>query len=419
MSANSVTIGDLCDFVGGSQPPKSDFIFEPRDGYVRLIQTRDYKTDEYPTYIPAESTKKFCTRDDIMIGRYGPPIFQICRGLEGAYNVALMKAIPKDCISKEYLFYLLKQPAILEYVEKLSLRTGGQTGVDLTSLRNYPIRLPTMEDQRKVERVLGDLDAKIVVNSQINAELQGIIKLLYELWFVQFDFPLSESQAHKLGSSRLVGKSYRATGGKMVYDDRLKRDIPSYWSSGEAKDLFIFNPTLSLKDGEVSSYLDMDAVPTRGFMTKRPQQRAFTSGTKFVNGDVVVARITPCLENGKTALITQLEDGQIGFGSTEFIVIRGKTRPLSALAACIARSEHFRRFAILNMTGTSGRKRIEASVLKTFPFPIPPDDLLSEFEDICHPMFHQMTVNEVQNQELTALRDWLLPLLMNGQVKVR
>ena len=154
-------------------------------------------------------------------------------------------------------------------------------------------------------------------------------------------------------------------------------------------------------------------------MTKKPQQRPFTGGTKFVNGDVVVARITPCLENGKTALITQLGDGQVGFGSTEFIVMRGKTRPLSALGACIARSEHFRRFAILNMTGTSGRKRIEASVLKTFPLPLPPDDLLSDFEDICDPMFHQMTVNEVQNQELTELRDWLLPLLMNGQVKAR
>lgn len=71
-------------------------------GYVRLIQTRDYKTDAFPTYIPISSTKKFCDEFDIMIGRYGPPIFQICRGLKGAYNVALLKVIPKEGVSRDF-----------------------------------------------------------------------------------------------------------------------------------------------------------------------------------------------------------------------------------------------------------------------------------------------------------------------------
>ena len=70
-------IGDICTFEGGSQPPRSTFVFEPREGYVRLIQIRDYKTDEYITYIPQKLARKFCRTDDIMIGRYGPPIFQI------------------------------------------------------------------------------------------------------------------------------------------------------------------------------------------------------------------------------------------------------------------------------------------------------------------------------------------------------
>jgi type I restriction enzyme S subunit len=113
-----------------------------------------------------------------------------------------------------------------------------------------------------------------------------------------------------------------------------------------------------------------------------------------------------------------LEDGQVGFGSTEFIVMRGKARSLSAFGACLARSEHFRKFAILNMTGTSGRKRIEAPILKTFPLSIPPIALLSIFEDICEPIFQKMTANEKENQELIQLRDWLLPMLMNGQVTV-
>ena len=100
MIVNHLRVEDICDFIGGSQPAKSEFINEPREGYVRLIQTRDYKTDAFPTYIPEKSTRKFCDEDDVMIGRYGPPIFQICRGLKGAYNVALLKAKPKKGIEK-------------------------------------------------------------------------------------------------------------------------------------------------------------------------------------------------------------------------------------------------------------------------------------------------------------------------------
>jgi type I restriction enzyme S subunit len=86
-----VPFGEVCEISGGSQPPKSNFIYEPKDGYIRLVQVRDYRTDKYMTYVPIEKAKKFCTKSDIMIGRYGPPIFGIFRGIEGAYNVALMK----------------------------------------------------------------------------------------------------------------------------------------------------------------------------------------------------------------------------------------------------------------------------------------------------------------------------------------
>ena len=89
-------LGAICDFIGGSQPPKDDFIYEPKEGYIRLIQIRDYKSDKHLTFIPKTSAKRFCSKEDVMIGRYGPPLFQILRGIEGAYNVALIKAMPKS-----------------------------------------------------------------------------------------------------------------------------------------------------------------------------------------------------------------------------------------------------------------------------------------------------------------------------------
>lgn len=100
----SKTIGEVASFSGGSQPPRSTFKFAPEPGYIRLVQIRDYKSNANETYIPEILAKKRCSAQDIMIGRYGPPIFQILRGIEGAYNVALIKATPNYCIDREYLF---------------------------------------------------------------------------------------------------------------------------------------------------------------------------------------------------------------------------------------------------------------------------------------------------------------------------
>ena len=217
MKFDKLQVKDVCDFVGGSQPPKSSFIHEEEVGYIRLIQTRDYKTDAFLTYIPENSTTKFCDSNDIMIGRYGPPIFQILRGLSGAYNVALLKAIPKQNIRNEYLYYFLKQDSIFNYVDKLSPRTGGQTGVDLVSLNQYPILLPDIDYQDKVLSVLTTIDHKINLNNRINQELESMAKLIYNYWFVQFDFPDEN------------GKPYKSSGGKMVYNEVLNREIPEGW----------------------------------------------------------------------------------------------------------------------------------------------------------------------------------------------
>tara|TARA_R110001599_G_scaffold295348_3_gene499517 strand:+ start:5515 stop:6441 length:927 start_codon:yes stop_codon:yes gene_type:complete len=219
MIVNNLRVEDICDFIGGSQPAKSEFINEAKLGYVRLIQTRDYKTDAFPTFIPEKSTRKFCEEHDVMIGRYGPPIFQICRGLKGAYNVALLKAKPKKGIDREFLYYFLKQNTVFQYVDKLSARTGGQTGVDLVSLNQYPVRVPyKIEDQQKLVASLVAIDKKIELNNRINAELEVMAKTLYDYWFVQFDFPDSN------------GKPYFTSDGEMVYNPTLKREIPEGWS---------------------------------------------------------------------------------------------------------------------------------------------------------------------------------------------
>ena len=154
-------IGSVAEFVGGSQPPKSTFKSIESPGYIRLIQIRDYKKDTYITFIPEHLAQKKCNSEDIMIGRYGPPIFQILRGIKGAYNVALIKAIPNEKIVRDFLFYSLKSERLFQLMEILSQRSSGQTGVDLPALKAYPLALPVREEQTAIATALFDVDALI------------------------------------------------------------------------------------------------------------------------------------------------------------------------------------------------------------------------------------------------------------------
>lgn len=312
---------------------------------------------------------------------------------------------PGKKIDSEFLIYHLSTPSNQGWIVKQAV---GATMPNLNTsiLSEVPLRVPDKTTQRKVAAVLSVLDAKIECNNRINAELEAMAKTLYDYWFVQFSFPYND------------GKPYKSTGGKMVYDPTLKQKIPERWKAGLASDLFDFNPNSPLKKGSEAKYIDMNSLPLAGFMTKPPVRKIFSGGAKFMNNDVVIARITPCLENGKTGLISMLEDDEVGFGSTEFIVLRGKNRPLAGFGAQLSRSVPFRQFAISNMTGTSGRKRIDAKTLETFSLPLPPEGILMRYEKTVKPLFKRMTNNARENLELTKIRDWLLPMLMNGQVTV-
>ena len=169
-----LTIGDVASFSGGSQPPRSTFIFSPRPSYIRLIQIRDYKTSNFETYIPEHLANKKCEKTDIMIGRYGPPIFQILRGIEGAYNVALIKVTPSNDIQREYLYYFLKTEKLFQLMELLSRRSSGQTGVELPALKAYPIPLPPKSEQTAIATALSDVDNLIGSLEKLIAKKEAI-----------------------------------------------------------------------------------------------------------------------------------------------------------------------------------------------------------------------------------------------------
>ena len=164
------------NFIGGSQPPKSTFEYVATKDNIRLIQIRDYKTDRFLTYIPKSLARRFCSKDDVMIGRYGPPIFQVLRGLEGSYNVALRKAVSEPGIMlNDYLFYLLQDGELLKMLESLSDRTCGQDGINMYELNRYIVGIPPLDEQNRITQYLISV-LPIVDNMASNkAELESLI----------------------------------------------------------------------------------------------------------------------------------------------------------------------------------------------------------------------------------------------------
>ena len=173
---------EVVEFQGGSQPDKKHFEYEPTEDNIRLIQIRDYKTDKYITYIPKSMAKRFCTADDIMIGRYGPPIFQILQGIEGSFNVALMKATPKIW-NREFVRQFLKQDCLLEYLEGLSKRTAGQDGIQMDKLKAYPFPVPPIELQEEFECFIKQTDKSKLAIQQSLDKLETLKKSLMQKYF--------------------------------------------------------------------------------------------------------------------------------------------------------------------------------------------------------------------------------------------
>jgi type I restriction enzyme S subunit len=178
-SWGKVTFDDICEIIGGSQPPKATFQYTPCPDLIRLIQIRDYKSDAKATYIPKELARRFCSKSDIMIGRYGPPIFQILRGLEGAYNVALMKAVPKKkMVGPDFLFWYLHHPDLFDYVNVEAQRTAGQDGVNKAHLTKWPVLLPSLPEQNEIVRRIETAFAWI---DRLAREAQSARKLIDRL----------------------------------------------------------------------------------------------------------------------------------------------------------------------------------------------------------------------------------------------
>ena len=176
------------------------------------------------------------------------------------------------------------------------------------------------------------------------------------------------------------------------------------------------NPRRRIRRGDVATHVEMAALPTFGTQVATWTRRAFTSGSRFTRGDTLLARITPSLENGKTAFVDFLHDGETGWGSTEFIVLRPKPPCPCEIAYLLARQADFREHAVVNMPGTSGRQRVPAEAISAYALAVPPTNVAAAFGDLVGPWFERATWLGRQSRALAAQRDAMLPRLVLGEV---
>ena len=277
-----------------------------------------------------------------------------------------------------------------------------------------PIHAPRDKaEQRAIAHILGTLDDKIELNRRMNATLEAMARALFRSWFVDFDPVRAKMEGRNTGLPREIAD---------LFPDRLVDselgEMPEGWPVVPLPELIEVNPSRSLRRDEIAPYLDMANMPTRSHAPDSVIQRPFNSGMRFVNGDALVARITPCLENGKTAYVDFLRSGETGWGSTEYIVMRSRPPLPGEFAYLLARSGRFREFAIQNMSGTSGRQRVPAVALAGFTMPAPPAPVATVFGRAVQVFLRRARAAVDECRVLANCRDALLPKLVSGELRV-
>lgn len=328
-------------------------------------------------------------------------------------QLCFWRSIDEEFIDPRFLYFWMFGREFYVQYKGVAGQTDMAEYVSLTDQRRMNISLPNIDEQREISRVLGAIDDRIELNRKMNETLETMARALFKSWFVDFDPVRAKAEGRPTGLPDSIAALFPDS-----FEDTEFGEVPSGWKPVPLPELIAVNPSRSLSKGAIAPYLDMANMPTAGHSPVEVIDRPYGSGMRFMNGDTLVARITPCLENGKTAFVDILNDGQIGWGSTEYIVLRPKSPLPEEFAYFLARSKDFRKFAIQSMTGSSGRQRVPADSLSHFMIAKPDKDVAKLFGRLVKPHFERAREAASEIRTLAHLRDALLPKLISGEIRL-
>ena len=385
---NHSTINDVCVLVtdGSHSSPKSvndgKYMVSVKDftdyGFdfasCRMISNDDYETLKRNGCVPQI--------DDILIGKDGARFFEDIIIYHQREKPALLSSIAilrcdKSKILPDFLYYVLRTPSFRQDVKDNYGSGSAIPRIILKDFKRMMVSYPSLEKQQAIISVLTAIDSKIQANTEINDNLQ-------QQAFSVFDNLIANAENNDCTVS----------------------------------DYAFLNPKRTLAKNQVSRSIDMSQLSTSGAFPSGWEMKPFNGGMRFTNGDTLLARITPCLENGKTAFIDFLDDGEVAFGSTEYIVLAPKNDTPPEMLYCLARYPAFVDYAVKNMNGSSGRQRVSAETVGQYRLPLFDKHSLVLFKEVVSPMFLKMRYNSLENMRLAELRDALLPKLMSSEINV-
>lgn len=329
-------------------------------------------------------------------------------------QLCFWRSLDQDVLVPEFLYYWMNSAEFLQQIGYLKGQTDMADYVSLRDQRKITATIPTTSVQRAVVAMMAPLDARIALLRETNSTLEAIAQALFKSWFVDFD-PVRAKREGRLPQGMDEATAELFPDG---FEESELGPVPRGWRVTTLADAFEINPKRSLKKAVNAPYLDMARLATSGHCVEAPIQRDMASGTKFRNGDTLLARITPCLENGKTAFVDFLGNDQIGWGSTEFVVLRPKTPMPEYFGYLLCRHPSFRDYAIQSMSGTSGRQRVQNDVLGRYLVAVADECVASAFAGVVEPVQKSIAMNHEMARTLAFTRDELLPRLISGQLRV-
>lgn len=313
----------------------------------------------------------------------------------------------------KYIYYLLTQKSITDYLHTIGMNAvSSYPSISPNDIGNLKFKLPDLPTQKSIAKVLSDLDSKIELNSRINQELEAMAKTLYDYWFVQFDFP------NPSASSGQAGKPYKSSGGKMVYNTELKREIPEGWEvkklgkvlstklggtpSTEIKEYWDNGEFNWLNSGEIANF---PIITSELKITKKAIE---SSSTYLLPKGTVAISITRHIRPSILAIDSCANQSVIGILESEELK--------SSYLYPLIRNEIPR---YLSLRTGAQQPHINKQTIDKTNIIIPATEILKKYYQASNQYYKKIINNAFQNQQLSALRDWLLPMLMNGQVTVK
>ena len=301
----------------------------------------------------------------------------------------------KNTEQSKYVMYYLQY--IKKYLLQISKVGGTRNALTKEAISKLPIKIS--EDWNRISTILDNIDRKIKINNQINLELEAMAKSLYDYWFVQFDFPDQN------------GKPYKSSGGKMVYNPKLKREIPEGWGVEKLRDFCQYvSEKVDSSELNIENYVGTDnMIEDMGGIELTTSIPKSGTSTKFSVGDILISNIRPYFKK------IWLSDRTGGCSADVLCIRTKKIIPKEFVYATLARDDFFN----YDVAGSKGSKMPRGDKKHIMEYPVVFEfGIVEQYSEIVKPIYEAVHKNNNQNQELTQLRDWLLPMLMNGQVKV-